>query len=625
MENTQSFFHLIIVNIYRPLGELGRSKLMVLGGKLRSTAGGYTFLAFKAISIVVIFIFLSICIYEYCCYKKAKNAMNSFEWNSIGKTSLNPSRGIEMLAISSKEGVSNIPPFPEKYLEILNKLAPFQVVPGQGFGVGEPDEAKVILIGIDGATWKVLNPLLERGLLPNFQRLLEKSSYGNLQTDEAFSPVSWTSIATGKSRIKAFHKSDNRTLWGADTSVVRVKRFWDILAGPGGEGCALVNYYFTPQLLDFPKATIVENQFRSPWTTDIFKNNDLLRAWIHFTSTTSASQEILANMNVRVFASIESESDWMQHESLFYFLLSLLPEFEHFTPASKHSNSLLHGRLEEKAQKLVRIYLQNDQLIGLLLDSYPNDYIFIVSDHGFHVKSPILHLDIPYLISGPDAELFFRSHNFPDFRSSGDKIIPWSDQGYDYLAQRKTQKYAFKLFVDEKTGETIYIKVYLYEYSFSSKKTKGISHLSNYLAKIIKSNDSLMLEQKDDTITIKIKGDLIDLAASSFDLIDNHDSNDPGIFIIAGPHIAKAKIENAHLYDITPTILYLKGMPIGKDMDGKVLFDIIDPAYVKTHPASFIVTHETDRNTDIDKPTPPLSNKPLSAEKKELLKSLGYL
>ena len=56
----------------------------------------------------------------------------------------------------------------------------------------------VLVVGMDGLEWSVLEPLLERGELPNFQRLLANGTGGELRTTApTFSPVLWTSIATG--------------------------------------------------------------------------------------------------------------------------------------------------------------------------------------------------------------------------------------------------------------------------------------------------------------------------------------------------------------------------------------------------------------------------------------------
>lgn len=63
--------------------------------------------------------------------------------------------------------------------------------------------AKVLLIGWDAADWKVINPLMEEGLMPSLQGLIEEGVMGKLATlDPVLSPMLWTSIATGKRPYK---------------------------------------------------------------------------------------------------------------------------------------------------------------------------------------------------------------------------------------------------------------------------------------------------------------------------------------------------------------------------------------------------------------------------------------
>jgi predicted AlkP superfamily phosphohydrolase/phosphomutase/tetratricopeptide (TPR) repeat protein len=62
---------------------------------------------------------------------------------------------------------------------------------------------RVLLIGWDAADWKVINPLVASGQMPNLARLLAGGVYGNLATlYPALSPMLWTSIATGKRAYK---------------------------------------------------------------------------------------------------------------------------------------------------------------------------------------------------------------------------------------------------------------------------------------------------------------------------------------------------------------------------------------------------------------------------------------
>lgn len=63
--------------------------------------------------------------------------------------------------------------------------------------------AKVLLIGWDAADWKVINPLMDEGLMPSLQSMVEEGVMGKLATlDPVLSPMLWTSIATGKRPYK---------------------------------------------------------------------------------------------------------------------------------------------------------------------------------------------------------------------------------------------------------------------------------------------------------------------------------------------------------------------------------------------------------------------------------------
>ncbi len=63
--------------------------------------------------------------------------------------------------------------------------------------------AKTLLIGWDAADWQLINPLIEKGLMPTFAKLKSNGVFGNLATlKPVLSPVLWTSIATGKRSYK---------------------------------------------------------------------------------------------------------------------------------------------------------------------------------------------------------------------------------------------------------------------------------------------------------------------------------------------------------------------------------------------------------------------------------------
>jgi predicted AlkP superfamily phosphohydrolase/phosphomutase/tetratricopeptide (TPR) repeat protein len=62
---------------------------------------------------------------------------------------------------------------------------------------------KVLLIGWDAADWKILNPLIDQGLMPNLEKLINGGTISNFATlDPPYSPMLWTSMSTGKRPYK---------------------------------------------------------------------------------------------------------------------------------------------------------------------------------------------------------------------------------------------------------------------------------------------------------------------------------------------------------------------------------------------------------------------------------------
>ncbi|MCH7494123.1 alkaline phosphatase family protein [bacterium] len=58
---------------------------------------------------------------------------------------------------------------------------------------------KVIILGLDGATWDLLDPWMEAGELPHIARLVREGASGPLQsTLEPITPCAWASMVTGK-------------------------------------------------------------------------------------------------------------------------------------------------------------------------------------------------------------------------------------------------------------------------------------------------------------------------------------------------------------------------------------------------------------------------------------------
>ena len=67
-----------------------------------------------------------------------------------------------------------------------------------------------------------------------------------------------------------------------------------------------------------------------------------------------------------------------------------------------------------------------------------------------------------------------------------------------------------------------------------------------------------------------------------------------GVLLAVGDGIrAGATLERASVLDVTPTILYLMGLPVARDMEGRVLTEIVDERFTRAHPVTFIPSYES--------------------------------
>ncbi|HMB70675.1 MAG TPA: alkaline phosphatase family protein [bacterium] len=108
---------------------------------------------------------------------------------------------------------------------------------------GERDAPEVVLIGIDGFDWNLVDPLVEAGRMPVMERLLAEGTRADLLTLVPLekSPVIWTTIATGRlpgeqGRGFLVPTEDDRT--GETRQVYTAwhrthRAFWNILSEQG--------------------------------------------------------------------------------------------------------------------------------------------------------------------------------------------------------------------------------------------------------------------------------------------------------------------------------------------------------------------------------------------------------
>ncbi len=99
---------------------------------------------------------------------------------------------------------------------------------------------RVLIIGLDGATFDVLDPLMRQGRMPALRRFIENGAAGILHsTKPPITPAAWTTFMTGKGPgrhgIVDFEKYDvaRHSLTFNSTYEIREKTLWEHLSDKG--------------------------------------------------------------------------------------------------------------------------------------------------------------------------------------------------------------------------------------------------------------------------------------------------------------------------------------------------------------------------------------------------------
>ena len=116
---------------------------------------------------------------------------------------------------------------------------PDEVVPSGGNG--PPPARRVLIIGLDGATFDVFNPLIAEGRMPRLAEVVATGASGVLRsTTPPITPAAWTTFLTGKQPgshgIIDFERYDtgtNKLSMNSTRCLDHVRNLWGILGDHG--------------------------------------------------------------------------------------------------------------------------------------------------------------------------------------------------------------------------------------------------------------------------------------------------------------------------------------------------------------------------------------------------------
>ncbi len=100
------------------------------------------------------------------------------------------------------------------------------------------NKSRILIIGLDGATFDIIKPMVDSGKLPTFAKLMAEGGWGNLKsTILPVTPPAWTSFMTGKNPGKHgvfgffTNKTDSYETEFTTRLSIKAKTIWNYLDG----------------------------------------------------------------------------------------------------------------------------------------------------------------------------------------------------------------------------------------------------------------------------------------------------------------------------------------------------------------------------------------------------------
>ena len=284
---------------------------------------------------------------------------------------------------------------------------------------------RVLLIGWDGADWKMIEPLLENGQMPNLERFINGGVMGNVASlTPMLSPILWTSIAAGKHadkhEILGFAEPDGATgnIRPVTSTSRKCKAMWNVLSERGLK-CGVINW-FASHPAENINGFVVTNRFAHaagppdkewPVPANAVHPEELVDELrdcrVHPAATTPMqvlpfipklteldhgkdSNLHQLRMLLASCATTHSVATWLMHTQEWDFMAVYYDTVDRFGHAfmEYHPPKMTHVSekdFERYKDVVTGCYRYHDLMLGRLMELAGDETTFIIlSDHGFH-------------------------------------------------------------------------------------------------------------------------------------------------------------------------------------------------------------------------------------------------
>jgi predicted AlkP superfamily phosphohydrolase/phosphomutase len=531
---------------------------------------------------------------------------------------------------------------------------------------------RAVILGLDGATFEIIDPLVAAGKLPNLARLIREGVSGPLRsTLHPNSFPGWASCTTGTSEgchgvYSPFIKQPGAYEFRAMSAVdIQTKTIWELLSERGRRVVVVnvpttypvvpVNGYLVTGML----TPTLESEFTHPpalraellatvpdYIIEPRRNPDKALKTAEFRRCLDARQRALDFLVPR--------TNW----DFLMVVFSILDRTQHDFWADmdvthhKHDpQSAFKGFIEE-------MYIAVDAAVGRLRALLPADVpILVCSDHGFCASRYEIRLNEWLRSAGylhyHDSLVWRAKQRLHNLKTKVEqRITVAAPAGWDNALDKKALRgRAIFEEIDWSRTTAFFGQDRGIWINLAGREAAGIVPLSQYetlratlrtqLQALRTPQGTLAFEQvltREEAFNGRYSDSLPDLIVVPTDpryvplearsdqgvFIDSTTTSGAhapyGIFIATGAGIkAGERIANAHLRDLTPTALYAMQEPLTEDMDGRVLQEIFEPSFTTTYPIERQGTSYRDGVSGVG------FDAAEEAEIQERMRALGYI
>ncbi len=493
---------------------------------------------------------------------------------------------------------------------------------------------RCIVIGLDGATFELINPLVERGKLPTVKKMMEEGVHGVLKsTIPPLTGPAWVSFATGKNPGKhgcydfELPKGSLDEIEMISSKDINGKTFYEVLDREGKK-CILINLpcSYPPRI-----SGVVITDFLTRGSDFVFPQSLMqeipeFREYRVVPNPYPNLKKYVSDIRSLERVRFECARKLFQRDWDFFFIL--------FQRTDWIQHRIYDRLIAGEDSGVIELYEELDGLVKWFVDNAGEATTLIMSDHGFRAYKKMFAINT-WLMKEGYLKIKPRQSKKSTLMERPHVRIPIAFAKYPWLF--KVGFFLYRIFkrmlppikpvirVQPDTASIAYSIVSTSSgncggiYINSRKRFgNGTVQIGDYervrneiMGKLEKLNDNdgarifnSVLRREDvysgeslnKAPDVYLFSDEYNISPFSEQELANEHSSD-GIFVAYGKQIKKGVIiDNAAITDLAPTILHLMNIPLRKDMDGRVLREIFkDDSEIAKRPVEYQGTDDRQK------------------------------